>query len=712
MLNELYELNESRQAAGIVTESWHKDYGTCPNYKTFSLLLGTDGTVVDLDPITDRQRIKSLRKWEISNGTSFPAFNVLPLLHAQPQAGKEVLDDLNKVLKGSGIIDEQMVSTKIDELCHKCEYLWNDTETNRINHCLQSHPEALKGILGKVSEDFRAIEELIRQSTLLNASMLCKSLKKVIIHHIVRSPADASSLVDTLLVTSAPKKESIKKVCLVLELADWSSFKYPANHAKVQGWINSRLMLHTVTTEYTNKRDAFGQPLTDAISEEKFPDASLPILGNVKLRAMNKESPCQKRYGRSDAHSFPTGALARQEMKDALEWLGDPSRRGKTWQDASGTCGFTKRDSRHVPVSGLLLAYPSVLSEDPPELAGQFAGEEDLFDPDGTRFEACAERVTSALSVIIQQHPETEIRVFILAKADKARTKVVVSKHYNAMKLINAAQTWKDGCRNIPATSLNIGTKDKPWWIAPLIPYPGQVVKCLNTAWLQEGTRTNTIHGIGMGEGFALLMEDGLAAQQVVERSLHLAISNTSALLLAIGHANHRRDGSFKLDKRHVEDARLLPSLLGLLLLKLRYTKGGYMHTAPFLVGQMLALADTLHKEYCQHVRKKDTPPQLIGNALMLTAMDNPEGSMARLLQRLMPYQAWANTAEGEDLGLAKWTLGQMGQVSNELARCEVLKRTNDADKAQMLLGYLARSESKVPSDLETNNTDAEAVND
>ena len=137
------------------------------------------------------------------------------------------------------------------------------------------------------------------------------------------------------------------------------------------------------------------------------------------------------------------------------------------------------------------------------------------------------------------------------------------------------------------------------------------------------------------------------------------------------------------------------------------------MHSAPFMVGRMLALADTLHKEYCRHVRKKEVPPQLIGNALMSTAVDNPERGLARLRERLMIYQAWATKVQGDEYRLAKWTLGQMGLVSRELARLALPDRTDDADKAQMLLGYLARPEAKTLEELPSDHTidDKEVTN-
>lgn len=43
-------------------------------------------------------------------------------------------------------------------------------------------------------------------------------------------------------------------------------------------------------------------------------------------------------------------------------------------------------------------------------------------------------------------------------------------------------------------------------------------------------------------------------------------------------------------------------------------------------------------------------------------------------------------------MALAKWALSQMGQVANELADADLPTRTDDAAKAQMLLGYLERS--------------------
>ena len=93
------------------------------------------------------------------------------------------------------------------------------------------------------------------------------------------------------------------------------------------------------------------------------------------------------------------------------------------------------------------------------------------------------------------------------------------------------------------------------------------------------------------------------------------------------------------------------------------------MNSTAYLVGRFLCLADDLHLKYCQHVRKGSIPPQLVGNALMPTALETPEKALSMLSQRILPYQAWAKTLSDseQDVGLDKYFLKQIGEVSNKL---------------------------------------------
>lgn len=112
-----------------------------------------------------------------------------------------------------------------------------------------------------------------------------------------------------------------------------------------------------------------------------------------------------------------------------------------------------------------------------------------------------------------------------------------------------------------------------------------------------------------------------------------------------------------------------------------------------FLIGRILSLADTLHAEYCKDVRKGDTPPQLLGNALIATVIGDPNRGLARMLDRIGPYQAWAKRRGS---GLARWSCGEMGKIAREVAeKLTPVKRFSDAERAQLLLGYLAKAEGK-----------------
>jgi hypothetical protein len=94
----------------------------------------------------------------------------------------------------------------------------------------------------------------------------------------------------------------------------------------------------------------------------------------------------------------------------------------------------------------------------------------------------------------------------------------------------------------------------------------------------------------------------------------------------------------------------------------------------------------------------------------MVVALDNPAAGLARLSERMAIYQAWANTAKGEGVGLAKWTLQQLGNVADALGQQSLPNRCDDAAKAQMLLGYLARPEARTTAEHETDSNTSKEV--
>jgi hypothetical protein len=83
----------------------------------------------------------------------------------------------------------------------------------------------------------------------------------------------------------------------------------------------------------------------------------------------------------------------------------------------------------------------------------------------------------------------------------------------------------------------------------------------------------------------------------------------------------------------------------------------------------------------------------------MATALETPQVALALYAQRILPYQAWARTSKAAEKGpetLARYFLAQLGEICSEVSQLVIPERASDADKVQMLLGYLAKPPGKI----------------
>lgn len=694
MLNELYELSLSLERVGITPTDWHPDLKELPKVAKatpcFKVYLAEDGAIAEIESIEDSTKIEGLRKWQSGgNGYSFPCFNVKPLFKAYAgdiadSAERKNYDDWIKELKK---IQSSNATSLLDNCMDSALSLWGNDDNRRISACLGSIPSELNKILGTAPNEYSSITSLIKRCCKTSSEKFLLQLVIALKARIVKNPSDCEKYVSFLLHCGT-KPPNIQ---LILELDDGlSAFPIPAANSKNHSWINQRLLTNpksassvdVSTKKYT---DAFGFARNDW--KNKLPEVKVPNLGLVKLRAMNKESLCQTRYRQVDATSFVVGADVRKRVKGALEWLTDDERNGKTWGSVSSA-----RDDNEI-----LLVYPSEIPQTPVAAVAMFGGAATNTATQTARFVDYAEDVTKALHSISRPLKDVDIRVFALRKMDKARTQISCARQYSAARLIDAATEWRTGCSNVPNIEIKQWGKEKgtkPEWCSLEIPFPMEVIWCLNTPWPKAADDAKKrLREFSSSDGIGLLLDEGVRLKPLLERALHAAIRNGGNLLIAMARTQHE-GGVHKVIGKYGKQKLLLPSLLGLLLAKLDFKKEDYMKTAPYLIGRMLSLADQIHYQYCQHVRKGSAPSQLIGNALMATALEEPEKALALYAQRILPYQAWARTAKGEEEKLAGWFLGQLGKVCSEVALIEVPRRCADADKAQMMLGYLAKNES------------------
>ena len=416
MINELFLLSKSLERTGVKLQAWHRHFKECPQAgKAFFVELDPQGHVAKVSPITTPQTRAGLRKYEKAAGDSFPSFNVPPLLKFENDEEKVRAAKFRKLLGSKKPPDASVRNEELAHLLSVSTSGWIQPDKNarskdtmdKLHNCLSSVTQYLTAILDEVTDESRSFVELLRRAQRTNGDALHEQLKEIAIQRIKSNQSEADEWMDVLFFHSG---KTPKNIAIILELVDQSQFEYPANHPEVQTWVSDRLLAMETLKQKKERAegatDAFG--MEGGGMNDKFPEVKMSVLGNVKLHAMSNESPCQRRYGLAEAKSFQVSQPARQNMKNALEWITRDERRGKTWCDVS-SLGNT---------SAILIAYPSELPAEPPELAGLFSGEIEQSDPDGSRFEVCARRVTETLKGQPPTSRNAELRIFVLTKPD------------------------------------------------------------------------------------------------------------------------------------------------------------------------------------------------------------------------------------------------------------------------------------------------------
>lgn len=685
MLNELCDLSAALEQAGIIMKEWHPQLKPLPNATPkkpcYHIWINPDNSFYSIDVI-DILHVSYLRKWEPNNGNSFPGFNIYPLYRITDEQIKAKITELKK---GKAIIS-------IDELrswCSEQTNNWDDNTWKKIGKCLHDIPLALLAKLDKENGNNNAIEELID-----------RSIRYVVLPQNNNEPQSAFSFraeLETFIWTSFSQNEGIKillplliyegdsskkpeddkgpAVSIFLDISDWKRYSIPVAHEKNIVWLNEQLIGSNYGIQSDSSGfDAYGLPLYEKI--EKFPSVKLPIIADVKLRSMFNAHHCQYRYNTIEGASFPVGKDSSIKAKGALEWLSNESRKNITWGQA---------DAKE-----LLFAYPSILPAVPIPMAKMF-GTRQTETESQTRFGDISTDVIHSLQGISKDLKSLNIKVFALKKMDKARTKVVFYRNYSARRLQECAEFWQWGCMNLPQIQIRTWREQKGTWEIkkPIVPFPLEISNSLNRVWKHDGSSEYETPTIKPTQGIELLLSEH--PEQFTGYLLSVLLQNSLGLFLYTGNQLHMGHAISTMGINR--SILLIPSILGLLLFKLGISKEDYVENAPFLIGRLLNLSDELHAFYCQEVRDDKLPSQLIGNSLMTAALNNPTQILAQLGQRLVPYIAWAKqfrTQEKDTSWKAGWLLKLFEETMTALKDLALPSRCADAEKAQLIIGYLS----------------------
>ena len=303
MLNELHDLAQSLSTLNVTVESWHQHFKPCPKGSSaYLLLIDSAPSISDLEVFGDRERVAATRKWEVAAGVSFPAFNVLPLYEPCSDDDKKAATALRKELLSKNPPECADTRERVARLIQVSKSLWTEKELVRVSKCIGTLGNELAVMLGSPPDEFRSISELIVRTANFKAAYLHSRFTEILSAKLVDRPADVADWFDTLFFHSG---KTAKRWSVIAELADRSAFEYPATHLRVQTWMNARFQESNQRNESSTDDpqatilDAYG--LAADRMEDSFPAVRLPVLGNVILRSMSKESPCQRRYDVADS---------------------------------------------------------------------------------------------------------------------------------------------------------------------------------------------------------------------------------------------------------------------------------------------------------------------------------------------------------------------------------------------------------------------------
>lgn len=664
MINELYAMSRSLKQFKLIQPLSHRDIGKTAKNPGLIVEINENGLPVSIDYLV-KDKFNKLYKHSKGNHNSFPIIRIQkPLLEASLCLDEDPFEALNwdKVNPDSkDIIVEKWTMEQLLPICEK-------------------------------NENLRSLRELIERfpKSQLETHRFNEALVKLIHDRIYYMDKYFKELVSDILIGTLDKgkKEVYKsKTQIAFDVADADKFTYNVRDPRL--WeLLIQLLCNRDESERKNEIPDICQ-LTgkeQAVEKSKYPNPNLKVLGKTFLYIKNEETECLTRYGMKGLSAFKAAKTAVSDIENSLAYLTADEREFITWASVPG--GTPKQ-------ANLLLAYVEQAPSCNEKIA-KMMGNATPHEIEEICFEQLAGQVCGRLKEYDKKiSSSVTVRVIVINKVDDGRKQVLLSQAYTSKDIIAGTDRWKEASRASPPISYKL--KEKGIWkeISPYVPYPGEIVRIMGKLWRIEQKDNKTILGSfsipsitlkEIYEVFIPLADEKNRCRDILQRALR----NFQTLILYMGHCHNRKEISDN-NKRVAYDTCLAVSLLSIMLFKLGFRREDTMQSAAYKIGQVMKLADILHREYCRYVRDNKMPSQLIGNSLMATALEMPNKALAMLAERIRIYVAWADTEKDNNVKLAKWAQKHIGNICADLGTINIPDEFDDVQRAQLLLGYLAK---------------------
>lgn len=664
MLNELHTLERSLRRFNVGVEESHPWVKRLGRASILIAEVGPSGLVTGVEYLDWKEAV-TLFKIQKSNHSNFPAVN-------WPSPVWELDQESPRV--------RQWLTSPAEDAMQRLAFLREICETAAASPKQHRELSSVRDFCRELAQRFRVEtdEEYAAFPVLMQRLLDLKgppdawirSLSNAVLGSAAGGSIEMLRTVEELLAGTFNKKMNRleeAKVPILFDLADCTQFHCRVASPRMGSYFSRRLNATEAAGERSGTCALTGERVPLEVT--KMPSPRLPVLGDTVLMSMNPDTPCQTRYGRIGTAIFPVGKRTVSELDAALKHLTAADRQGKNWKPIPKTTGKK---------FNLLLVYLESSPELEAPIAELFAGpgESDVL------YSSICSQVCEALRG--RETRDSDLfHLFVLNKIDPGRVQVELSDTFTAEEVIRGGAEWERGAKNRPSIPLRGDD---------FVPSPSDVMRCLRMKWERGGASYSEAPGCDISDVYDVLVGARPTAEASALALLRLTLQRTSELLYGVGHAAHRssKEAWKSISRESGRNPLIAVSLLGIVLDKLGKRKESYVRKPAFMAGRLLSLADTLHAEYSKAVRNA-LPPQLLGNSLIPTAISDPNKGLARMLQRIRVYQAWA---QKDGTGLARWSCGEMGKIAVELAEKLPQGRLTEPEQAQLLLGYLARSES------------------
>jgi len=684
MINELYTMVQAMKQNNVLQGTTHPDIKEPANFPGIYIEISEEKEPCNIEYL-NKDEFVSLWKHAKSNHNNFPIIRV-----QRPFLNHNLTKDFDDLWKKSRERSQKL------QLLFKMNFEdYNDSSNDII--IKRWSIDKLIPVCEK-SVELKPLYELIDRfpKDVKEQRLFYLKLLALIKERLSTYDSGMLDLIKDILIGSYDRSKNrfCSKTQIAFDIYDSQNYKYKIKDKRLKDILikelNNKEMSENIKFELGVCQLTGEKQL---IEEDKFPEPKLRVIGKSYLYSNNKDIPCLERYGLKSLMAYKVGKNTIRDLNDAISFLTVGERQFKTWVQVPSSSDKKQN---------LLIAYV----ENKPELEDDLArmlGDSPDYEQEVVNFEKLTEQVCSSLMKDIEKNSESKISTIVFSEVDPGRKQIILFKTFTEKDIILGTTKWKQAFHNSPKVEFKIKENQEEVVIKPYCPYPGEILTFSKKLWrvkVKDGKKYITydfIHGISMREIYEIfipLSDENEPSQKLLCRIL----DQVEDLILFVGHYTNRKElqklNSIKVIKKNLYEVCLAVTLISILLFKQNHRKEDFMNSIAFNIGRLLMLSDVLHREYCKNVRK-DIPPQLIGNSIMHTAVEFPIRALNLLEERIMIYKAWADTNTEMDVKYAKWAVNQMGIVSKIISEQEIPEMFNDAERAQVLLGYLAKIEKK-----------------